>query len=332
MLVIFVALVRPGAYARRARFATLNHRARVARGRMRFVVLAAGGGKRMGPLTTQTPKVLLPVANRPLMGWTLEGLKRAGADRATLVLNHAEAEMRKFLREQSPIPTKMVRQPRRDGTARGAQAGAGKRPKDPIFLLYGDVFLPEATLTKLAKEPGSWIGTYNVEDASPYGSVETRAGRLVRIHEKTSKPPSRRIFAGVARLEPDVLARLASLKKSARGEYELTDALNQHAGEGGKIRVLDLPEWYEAGRPWHLLGIQERLLRDASGKGERTGAIIEPGARLIGHVEVGAGTRIRSGAYIEGPVVIGREAKIGPNCYLRPTTSTTIATLAPRSK
>ncbi len=288
---------------------------------MRFVVLAAGGGKRMGPLSADRAKVLLPVAGRPLLAWTLASLKEAGASSATVVVNFAEAEMRKWLRTASPITAKGVRQTNRDGTGRGVLAGVGKKPREDAFVFYGDVFVPPTVLAKLAKEEGSWIAVHEVADASAYGSVESRAAKFIRVHEKSAKPPSRFVFAGIARLGVDILSRLSSLKKSSRGEYELTDALNEHAEAGGKIRVIKLDEWFEAGRPWHLLTIQERLLRDAKGKGTRTGAIIEPGAQLFGHVQVGRGTRIRSGAYIEGPVVIGEDCKIGPNCYIRPATS-----------
>ena len=288
---------------------------------MRFTVLAAGGGKRMAPLSADRPKVLLPVAGRPLLSWTFDALRSARSREVSLVVNHGEAAMRAWSRSVTGVKTRITKQPTADGTGGAVRVVAGRRPKEPIFVLYGDVHVPPKVLAGLVPEEGSWIGVFEVPDATPFGSVESRRGKLVRIHEKSNKPPSRQVFAGVARLEPDLLARLSGLKKSSRGEYELTDAINLHADDGGTVRVVRLPEWFEAGRPWNLLPIQERLLRDATGKGSRTGAVIEPGARLFGHVQVGKGTRIRSGVYIEGPVVIGEDCKIGPNCYIRPTTS-----------
>ncbi|HEX9817133.1 MAG TPA: bifunctional sugar-1-phosphate nucleotidylyltransferase/acetyltransferase [Candidatus Thermoplasmatota archaeon] len=285
------------------------------------MVLAAGGGTRMAPLSADRPKVLLPVGGRPLLSWTFDALRDAGAREASVIVNHGEPELRSWARTASTLKTRIVRQPKADGTGGAVRIAAGKRPREPFFVHYGDVWVPPKVLASLVREEGSWIGVHQVPDAAAFGSVEARRGTLVKIHEKSAKPPSRNVFAGLARLEPDALLRLSSLKKSPRGEYELTDVLNQHAADGGKIRVVKIPEWFEAGRPWNLLTIQQRLLRDATSKGSRVGAVIEPGARLMGHVEVGAGTRIRSGAYIEGPVVIGKDCKIGPNCYIRPTTS-----------
>lgn len=274
----------------------------------------------MAPLSIDRPKVLLPVGGRALLSWSFDALRDAGAREATLVVHHGQAALRAWARRAS-LKTRILRQPQPDGTGGAARVAAGKRPKEPLFILYGDVFVPAQVLASLVAQQGSWIGVHPVRDAGAFGSVEASRGHLVKIHEKSAKPPSRNVFAGVARLEPDVLSRLADLKKSPRGEYELTDALNHHAREGGKIRVVKVPQWMEAGRPWNLLPIQERVLNEVQGKGPRTGAIIEPGARLFGHVRVGRGTRIRSGAYIEGPVVIGEDCRIGPNCYIRPTTS-----------
>jgi bifunctional UDP-N-acetylglucosamine pyrophosphorylase/glucosamine-1-phosphate N-acetyltransferase len=103
---------------------------------------------------------------------------------------------------------------------------------------------------------------------------------------------------------------------SERGEYELTDALNQLAARES-IAMVELFSWMEIGRPWDILAANEILLREQTPQilGE-----VEAGAILKGAVSVGQGSIIRSGAYIQGPVLIGQDCDIGPNCYIRPTT------------
>jgi len=109
---------------------------------------------------------------------------------------------------------------------------------------------------------------------------------------------------------------LRAIPLSERGEYELTDALNLLAGRES-IAIVELSSWMEIGRPWDILAADEVLLKDQVGQifGE-----VESGATLKGDVSLGRGSIIRSGAYIQGPVLIGEDCDIGPNCFIRPTT------------
>jgi bifunctional UDP-N-acetylglucosamine pyrophosphorylase/glucosamine-1-phosphate N-acetyltransferase len=103
---------------------------------------------------------------------------------------------------------------------------------------------------------------------------------------------------------------------SERGEYELTDGLNALDSKE-KIKIIELKDWIEVGRPWDILVANEKLMPDVKAHIEGD---IEPGATLKGMVSVGRGTVVRTGSYIVGPVVIGEDCDIGPNCYIRPST------------
>ena len=110
---------------------------------------------------------------------------------------------------------------------------------------------------------------------------------------------------------------IKKLKKSRRGEYEITEAISLFSKKK-KISVEKAGFWFPVTYPWSLLDANEAILRNASGNVD---SMTEKGATLKGKVIVGKGTLLRAGAYIEGPVIIGKNCDIGPNCYVRPYTS-----------
>jgi bifunctional UDP-N-acetylglucosamine pyrophosphorylase/glucosamine-1-phosphate N-acetyltransferase len=119
--------------------------------------------------------------------------------------------------------------------------------------------------------------------------------------------------AGIYLFNRSIFDALRAVPLSERGEYELTDGLNLLAA-AEDIRVVVLKSWLEIGRPWDILAADELLLKDMQPQilGE-----VERGATLIGDVSIDRGTVVRSGAYIQGPVLIGKNCDIGPNCYIR---------------
>jgi bifunctional UDP-N-acetylglucosamine pyrophosphorylase/glucosamine-1-phosphate N-acetyltransferase len=118
----------------------------------------------------------------------------------------------------------------------------------------------------------------------------------------------------------EVFDKIRQTKASARGEWELTDAVTLLAKEGKTVRAAELSkdDWLDVGRPWDLLDANNWALKRMDHKVLGT---IEQGAHLIGPVSVAESARIRSGAYIEGPCFIDEECDVGPNCYIRSGTS-----------
>lgn len=288
-------------------------------GAMKAVILAAGEGKRMRPLTARRPKVMMPVAGRPLLSWLVERSVAAGVREFVVVTNYQEEVVRSWFRKNPVKGAKIgfTHQALPNGTGGGLAAAKGRAGKDFLFL-YGDVLPAESDLAALVDSRDAAIGAWRVPDAKPFGALRVKGQNLVEIVEKSRKPPSNLINGGAYRANAELLGLATRLKPSPRGELEFTDAMNAYVKAGNRVRVVRLSEWLEAGRPWDLLALQERLLSDLKGRREGT---IEPGAVLKGEVSIGSGSIIKSGTYIEGPVVIGRDCKIGPHAYLRGSTS-----------
>lgn len=283
---------------------------------MQAIVLAAGEGSRMRPLTAKMPKVMLPVAGRPLLEHIILRAHEAGLDSFVLVVGYEAGSVRSHFGDGSLLGIKIdyAVQEERLGTGHALMA-AESLAEDRFMVLNGDVLPDVGSLQEMAAG-GTSVSAIKVDDPKRYGVYVQEKGNLRSVVEKSDNPPSNLANAGIYLLERSIFDDLRTIPKSVRGEYELTDGLNQAAARE-PIRIIELESWLEIGRPWDILAANEILLARVAPQifGE-----VEPGARLLGNVSIGQGTVVRSGAYIVGPVLIGDDCDIGPNCYIRPTT------------
>ncbi|HWH09120.1 MAG TPA: bifunctional sugar-1-phosphate nucleotidylyltransferase/acetyltransferase [Candidatus Thermoplasmatota archaeon] len=285
---------------------------------MRAVILAAGEGKRMRPLTTGRPKVLLPAGPEPLLHRLLRQLDLAGVRDVTLVTHHGHEAVQASVGDGAAWNLNVRYAPQGAPRGTGHAVAAAKAPADePLLLLNGDVFLPEGALKRVLDSGPGTVTAAKVADPRQYGVFQMQGGGAAAVVEKPAQPPSAFANAGVYFVPPGFTRLCESLKPSPRGELELTDALNMAFRVTGPWRVVELEDWLDVGRPWDLLAAAERALADWTD--DHLGRV-EPGATLHGKVFVDEGAVVKAGSYIEGPVYIGKESVIGPNCYLRPNT------------
>ena len=293
------------------------------------VVLAAGRGERLRPLTLTRPKALLEVGGRPLLSFVLEALKKVGVGEAVLVVNYMEEAIRSWLGDGSKFGLKVsyVRQEELRGTADAISSALGAvGGEEEVLIVYGDLFITEGALRPVIEEhknhkPLATMGVVEVERPEEFGMVKAEGGWLRDLVEKPSKWPYRPLAnTGIYVLSAEALEAMGRATPSERGELEATEVLGELAREGDTVRVAEVSpsDWLDVGRPWDLLEANERALSRLK---PRLLGRVEAGAHIVGPVVVEEGARIRSGAYIEGPTYIGPGADIGPNCYIRPSTS-----------
>ncbi len=288
---------------------------------MKAVILAAGKGERLQPITHTRPKPLVPILDKPLIVWTLEALRSVGVDEAVVVVSYmADAVARALEEYRAEIPSvRLVDQGEELGTGDALMKAAGLVEGD-FLVVYGDLLVEETVLRKLVDAPGDAVlGAVRVPNPWDYGVLRVSPDmRLQGIVEKPPRgsEPSNLVNAGVYRFSDDVFSYLEGVGLSPRGEVELTDAVTAMAGER-RVTVVELSsdEWFEVGKPWNVLEANRRKL-DALRSQEVRGEV-EDGARLKGPVVVEEGAVVRSGSYIVGPAYIGRGASVGPNSYIR---------------
>jgi UDP-N-acetylglucosamine diphosphorylase/glucosamine-1-phosphate N-acetyltransferase len=283
------------------------------------VVLAAGEGSRMRPLTYTRPKVMLPIANRPILEHLIVESREAGIKDFVLVVGYHDEQIRSYFgngRKWS-VNVAYANQRKQLGTADAVRMVEGTVDGD-FLLMNGDTVVNRKDIRALAENGRTTISTIEVKDPKGLGTVEVRRGRVLRIHEKVEKPPTNLANAGLYFFTPDIFAAISQTPKSPRGEYEITSSLQIMIDNGQRVLSHRLGYWLDLSYPWHLLEANEALLNKMDGVNAGT---IEANVTMNGMVSIGEGTRIRSGAYIVGPVLIGRNCDIGPNCFIRPYTA-----------
>jgi bifunctional UDP-N-acetylglucosamine pyrophosphorylase/glucosamine-1-phosphate N-acetyltransferase len=282
---------------------------------MKAVIMAAGVSSRTFPITLTRPKPLVKVANKEILARILENL-RGLAEEVLLVVGYKKEMIEGFLGGKDyGFRIRLVEQKEQLGTGH-ALLQCGQHLKGRFIVMNGDDYFSKRDMEKCLAHRLA-ILTRKVDDPSKFGVCFADRGTLKKIVEKPKIPISYQGNTGLYVLDDKIFDALRRIKKSKRGEYEVTDALNLLA-ETEKIRIVDGEDWIAGSTFSHLLDMNGALLEatepEVRGK-------VSVGAYLEGRVSVGEGSVIKPGAYVEGPVSIGRGCVIGPNCHIRPHTS-----------
>jgi len=296
---------------------------------MKAVLLAAGEGVRLLPLTATRPKHLIKVGGKPILQFCLEAVKNAGINEVIIVTHYMADAIRQYFGAGGKLGLRIsyVEQKAVLGTGNAA-AVAEPYVDDDFVLVYGDLLFGIDVVKDVLQvfeqgKTAAVIGVVPVDNPESYGIVELDGKeRVKRIVEKpdAGKASSNLANAGVYVFSHEVFDKIRQTKATDRGEWELTDAVTLLAKETKPVLAAELSkdDWFDVGRPWDLLDANNWALKRMDHKVLGT---IEQGAHLIGPVTVAKSARIRSGAYIEGPCFIDEECDVGPNCYIRSATS-----------
>ncbi len=291
---------------------------------MKAVVLAAGKGTRLRPLTSNRPKSLLPIGGAPLLSHLLNRLKEVGIKEVLIVTNFKEEMIREFYHQNpiSNLSVNFIKQEREVGTA-DAFNTARRYVSEEFLGIYGDLFISHNVLDRVLKNHNkgeNLICSVHVDNPSRYGVLKVENDKVVEIVEKPApgEEPSNLANAGIYFLNDKIFEYVDETVPSEREEYEITDTLRAMVRKGEVIRNIEISrdEWLDVGLPWSLLEANERAL---SSESRRIEGLVEENVSLFGNIIISKGTRIRSGTYVEGPVFIDEESDIGPNCYIRPS-------------
>ena len=282
---------------------------------MQTVVLAAGEGTRMRPLTDRRPKPMLPVGDRPLVAHTVGAAASAGASKIVLVVGYEADDVRGYFGDEyAGVPIEYATQDEQRGTAHAVRTAVPALDDAPFVVLNGDALYDAPTLESLYAG-GPAVGSYRVSNPSAYGVLDTDGDRVTGVVEKPSDPPSDLVNAGAYVFPTDARGWL-DVDESDRGELELTDVLERVCA-AHDVRAVAFDRWLDVGRPWELLAATEWVIGELA---RRLHGDVHDRATVEGNVVVEEGATVRSGAVVEGPALIRSGATVGPNCYVRGAT------------
>jgi NDP-sugar pyrophosphorylase family protein len=275
---------------------------------MQTVILAAGRGTRMRPLSDVTPKPMLPVGDRPLAAHAADAAVAAGTDELVFVVGYRASHVRAhFGREYRGVPVRYATQPRADGTADAVRAARELLDGDRFAVVNGDNLFDEASIADLFdREAG--VAAHRVADPSEYGVLSTAGETVTGVVEKPADPPSNLANAGAYVFPASTVDEL-DVPPSERGERELTDVLARVV-DRRDVAAVEVDRWLDVARPGDLLRATELVLGDEECAGIAAGAAVHPDATLEGPVVVRRGASVGADASVTGPTVVGPDAEV----------------------
>jgi bifunctional UDP-N-acetylglucosamine pyrophosphorylase/glucosamine-1-phosphate N-acetyltransferase len=316
---------------------------------VKAVILAAGRSTRTYPLTITRPKPLLPVLNRPLLGYNLQILSTIVEGFVLVVGYYASMIETVFGKHYRGIPIEYAYQKDQLGTA-DAVLAAKEFVEEGFLLLNGDDIYGADDLKATAESQGNAVLGVKIADSSRFGMLVAEGTRLVNIAEKPETPFTGLANAGLYRLTLGIFGYLSGVEASPRGEFEFVDAVTALAGDVPVKIVKSAGGFLSIGSPADLLEAQKALWPGGSylegrycrvspsasigptvtigdscavGRGASlSNSIIFDGVNIGGDVKIkdsvlGSTVAVGEGALLEAAVV-GDNAMIGPEAHIGP--------------
>jgi UDP-N-acetylglucosamine diphosphorylase/glucosamine-1-phosphate N-acetyltransferase len=293
------------------------------RNKMKAVILAAGEGLRCRPLTLTRSKVMLPVANKPILEHIINALASCGIVDIILVVGYKKERIMDYFKDGVDFDVNItyVEQNAMLGTAHAIKM-ALPHVDEEFIVLNGDNIVEADTISDILKAKFGDISILTVtrEHTEGYGVVISDRHRALKIVEKPKEEISHFVNTGIYIFNPDISLNIESTPMSETGEYAITETIQQMIDAGETVSVVRSGStWIDAVHSWDLLKANASLLERC--ERSHINGTLENGAVVRGNVRVGTNSIIRSGSYIIGPVIIGKNCEIGPNAVILPSTS-----------
>jgi len=279
------------------------------------VVLAAGEGERLRQFTASKPKVMIKVANKPILQYVVEALERNGIRRIIFVVGYKKEKIMDYFEDWKALGVGIdyVFQKHLLGTG-DALKQAEDKTDERFLVLSGDNVIEEDTISDSelldVSENENAILIKAHKDVSKYGVVLVKNGLVKDIIEKPSEEISNLVNTGIYAFGEEIYEFL---------EEELTSGLLSMIHQGKRVKACETHgAWLDAVYPWDILRLNDIVLRENPAKVEGK---IERGVTIDGRVSIGKSSVIRANSYVKGPVIIGENCEIGPNACIFPSTS-----------
>ena len=294
---------------------------------MKALILSGGKGTRLRPLTYTGAKQLVPVANKPILWYGIESIVAAGITDIGIIVSPEtgpEIEQKTGNGDRFRASITYISQPSPDGLAHAvkiAQPFLG----DSSFVMYlGDNLIQDSLNTFVSdfqKKPlDAVILLKQVEDPTAFGVAKVAAdGSVVELVEKPKDPSSNLALVGVYLFSSEIHQAIAQIKPSARGELEITDAIQQLIKTYKTVEAKELLGWWlDTGKKDDLLEANRIILDEYITAANIIGEV-DKRSKISGRVVIGKGSKLTN-CTVRGPVIIGENCVLG-NCFVGSYTS-----------
>ncbi len=290
---------------------------------MKGLILSGGAGTRLRPITHTSAKQLVPVANKPVLFYGLEAMYAAGIREVGIVVGSTRAEIEEAVGDGSRFGLSVTYLPQEAplGLAHAVLISEAFLGDEPFVMYLGDNLLKEGIepFVRAFNEhrPDSLILLQRVDDPSSYGIAELDAeGRVTQLVEKPAEPRSDLALVGVYLFTPAIFESVKAISPSARGELEITDAIQHLIERGLRVDPHTVTGWWkDTGKLEDMLEANRLILNTITR--DLRGTVID--SLIEDAVQVGEGSVLER-CSVRGPVVIGRNCRI-TDAYVGPYTA-----------
>jgi len=278
------------------------------------VVLAAGEGTRLRPMTHNRPKPMLPAANRPILAYVLDALVAADVSRVVVVVGYKRDRVQgHFGPTYRGVDLEYVHQDKQLGSGH-ALLQARDAVDDPLLVLNGDRIIGANIVRDVVaefEETGEpTVSVLERPDTRQYGAVVLHGDDVVELVEKPDTDEYRLINAGVYAFDPAVFEAVAATDREA-GELALTETIVNLMADGRVRGVRTEGMWVDATYPWDLLAVSDEILARGHVDERRQGE----------EVWVDPDATVHEAAVLQGPVAVGPDCEVGPGAVVGPGTA-----------
>jgi len=293
---------------------------------MKAIILAGGKGTRLRPLTYTGAKQLVPVANKPILWYGIEDLVSAGIVDIGIIISPetgAEVQAKTGNGERFGANITYILQDQPAGLAHAVKVAQPFLGDSPFIMYLGDNLVQSDLSVFLNKFKDKHFDALTllcpVANPTAFGVARVdEQGRVLQLVEKPKAPPSNLALVGIYLFNPSVHEAIANIQPSARGELEITDAIQYLIDQNKQVEARQIKGWWlDTGKKDDLLEANRVILDTclvAANHGD-----IDAHSQVIGRVQIGQNTRVVNST-IRGPVVIGDNCHI-ENCFIGPYSS-----------
>lgn len=277
------------------------------------VVLAAGEGRRLDPLTNRRPKPMVPVANRPILEHVVTSIADAGVDRIVLIVGYREERIRNHFGDGDDfgVDVEYVEQEKQLGTAH-AVLQAESAVDGPFVVLNGDQIVDASLVERVRDAIGDGdlpvMSVTRSGHASEYGTVSLEGDRVVEIVEKPAGPVTNEVInAGVYGFEPSIFDAIRATP-TQRGELAITTTLERVADEDPIRAVRYRDVWLDVSYLWDLLDVNAAVIDEMDAR--------EGSDAIASDVALGDDVSVGPNATVGGGTAVGDNVTIEANAVL----------------
>ncbi|HEY5625423.1 MAG TPA: glucose-1-phosphate thymidylyltransferase [Dehalococcoidia bacterium] len=292
-------------------------------GGLKGLVLSGGKGSRLRPFTYTNAKQLVPIANKPVLFYTIEQLVECGITDIGVIIGDTGEQVRAAVGDGSQFGARVtyIQQDAPLGIAHAVATARDFLGDSPFVLYLGDNFVLggiQPYVDAYRSNGGSTqILLHPVDNPRAFGIAELTDGVVTRIVEKPKEPVSNLAVIGVYIFEPAVHDVIANLQPSGRGELEITDAIQGLIDRGARVRAEVMERyWIDTGKMDDILNANRMVLSTIEARHEGD---VDEKTRVYDPVIVEAGTRVEN-SVLRGPLIIGADTVV-VDSYIGPNTS-----------